>query len=718
MSELQDRVREVKFFTTMDLKNGYHLIRIKEGDEWKTAFRCQYGLYEFLVMPFGLTNAPATFQDMMNHIFRDMLDQGVIAYIDDVLIYAETEEKHDELVKEVLKRLEENGLVISPEKCVWGKNKVEFLGYIISEDGIEMAKDKVETVLVWEPPKSLKETQAFLGFANFYRRFIKDFSKICRPLTESTNGDAKKWEWTIAMGLAFDELKRRFTTTPILRHFDPRKVCVVETDASDFALGAVLSQNGDDGRLHPVAFHSRKFTPAEINYEIHDKELLAIVDCFKVWRRYLEGAIHTVQVYSDYQNLEYFTTTKVLNRRQARWAQELAGVDFKIFYRPGKQNGKPDALSRRPEFRPEKGGGEDQPITTILNKEHFSNPIISSISSAGEGTIFIVSSAHLSSIPPVKWSEEFLKSVRDAGQLDKEYQEAAKQAKEPLMIEDGILYRKMKLWVPKDLIKMVLESEHDSRIAGHFGQDKTIELIRRNFWWPRMDETIIDYVQSCTECQKDKTACHQQYGLLQPLELPYAPWQSIAMDFITDLPESSGCDQLWVVVDRFTKMAHFIPLQKDGKTTEDLARIFAREIWKLHGLPTDIVSDRDSRFTSTTWKAFIGTLGIKPRMSTAFHPQTDGQTERQNQTIEAYLRSFVNHEMDDWVDLLPMAEFAYNNSVTSATGLSPFYANYGYHPIASNPMATAARNPASKAYAHWMHTVHESAKLALEKARE
>jgi hypothetical protein len=233
-----------------------------------------------------------------------------------------------------------------------------------------------------------------------------------------------------------------------------------------------------------------------------------------------------------------------------------------------------------------------------------------------------------------------------------------------------------------------------------------------------MDETIIDYIQSCVECQKDKTARHLKYGLLQPLELPYAPWRSIAMDFITDLPESSGCDQLWVVVDRFTKIAYFIPLQKDGKTTADLAKIFPKEIWKLHGLPTDIVSDRDSRFTSTTWKAVIGTLGIKPRMSTVFHPQTDGQTEWLNQTIEAYLRSFVNHEMDDWVDLLPMAEFAYNNSVTSAMGLSLFYANYGYHPIASNPRATAARNPASKAYAHWMHTVHEIAKLALEKARE
>jgi hypothetical protein len=209
---------------------------------------------------------------------------------------------------------------------------------------------------------------------------------------------------------------------------------------------------------------------------------LAIVDCFKVWRRYLEGAMHAMQVYSDHQNLEYFTTIKVLNRHQARWAQELAGVDFKIFYRPGKQNRKPDALSRCPEFCPEKGGGDNQPIMMILHKKHFSNPIISAISSRGEGTIFIVSSARLSSIPAVKWSEEFLKMVRDAGQNDKDYREAAKQVKEPFMIEDGILYRKMKLWVPKDLMQTVLELEHDSKIAGHFGQDETIELIRWNFW--------------------------------------------------------------------------------------------------------------------------------------------------------------------------------------------------------------------------------------------
>jgi len=195
------------------------------------------------------------------------------------------------------------------------------------------------------------------------------------------------------------------------------------------------------------------------------------------------------------------------------------------------------------------------------------------------------------------------------------------------------------LWIPEDgnLKTLILESEHDTKITGYMGQDKTIELIRCNFWWLKMNERIIDFVRSCPECQKNKAACHQLYGLSSPLELPYAPWQSIAMDFITELPLSEGCDQLWVVIDRFTKMAHFLPLKVEKKTVADLAVIFAQKVWKHHGLPSDIVSDRDLRFTSETWQEFLWLSSIRPRMSTAFHPQTDRQTERLNQTIEVYL---------------------------------------------------------------------------------
>jgi len=233
-----------------------------------------------------------------------------------------------------------------------------------------------------------------------------------------------------------------------------------------------------------------------------------------------------------------------------------------------------------------------------------------------------------------------------------------------------------------------------------------------------MNEQIIDYVRSCPECQKNKTARHQPYGLSSPLELPYVPWQSIAMDFITDLPTSEGCDQLWVIIDRFTKMAYFIPLPQNEKMAAHLAVRFAKEIWRFHGTPTDIVSDRDSRFTSEVWQEFLKILGIRPRMSTAFHPQTDGQTERLNQTIEAYLRAFVGHEQEDWVQLLPMAEYAYNNSTTTGNGTSPFYANYGFHPATLNPPSSEPLNPASMAYGHWMISIHKEAKEGLEAAQE
>jgi len=720
MQELQDRVQGAQWFTKMDLKNGFHLIRMREGDEWKTAFRTRYGLFEFQVMPFGLTNAPSTFQDMMNHVFSDMLDVGVLAYMDDILVYVDTEKQHDNTVREVLRRLQRNGLAVSPEKCVWKTQEVEFLGYIIGREGIKMSQEKVEAVLEWKTPRNLTEVQSFLGFANFYRRFIQDYSRVARPLTELTKKEqGKEWSWSLEAEAAFQELKRRFTTAPILAHFDAAKPVIIETDTSDYAIGAVLSQRDNENRLHPVAFHSRKFQPAEINYEIHDKELLAVVDAFKHWRRYCEGATHQIQVYSDHQNMEYFTTTKVLNRRQARWAQELAGIDFRIYYRPGTKNGKPDALSRRSEYRPEKGGVENQPITTVLGKNHFEERL---------SHTFVCSSARIASLPERKWSEEFLVKVKEEGEKDEAYAQAMKQEAvteelppkdrkvKELRKKNELLYRRNLLWVPRNLVQQITESEHDTKVAGHMGQDKTIELIRRNFWWPKMNERIIDFVRSCPECQQNKANRHQPYGLSSPLELPYAPWQSIAMDFITELPLSEGCDQLWVIIDRFTKMVHFLLLR--NKTAADLAVIFGREIWKHHGLPADIVSDRDSRFTSEVWKEFLQTSGIRPRMSTAFHPQTDGQTERLNQTIEAYLRTFVSREQDDWVRLLPMAEFAYNNSITVGNGMSPFYANYGFHPVAMDPASTEPLNPASRVYAHWMHTMHDESRQGLEEAQE
>jgi len=312
MTELRERVPGATIFTKLDLKDGYHLIRIKKGDEWKTAFRTRYGHYEYKGMPFCLVNAPATFQARMNTILREFLDHGVVVYLDDILIYSKTMKEHKALVKQVLVRLERHDLVVSLKKSVFHVDRVEFLGYIMGKSGVTMSEKKVESILNWKALRSVKHVQIFIGFANFSQRFIENFSKVCKPITDTlkTKGGKHLWFRGEEQDKAFEELKRRFTSAPILAHFYPDRKTVIETDASDFALGCILSQYVGK-RLLPVAFHSRKLNDVEQNYEIHDKELLAILEACREWKHSLLGADEPVTVYTDHQNLQYFLTRKV-----------------------------------------------------------------------------------------------------------------------------------------------------------------------------------------------------------------------------------------------------------------------------------------------------------------------------------------------------------------------------------------------------------------------
>ena len=361
ISETFDRLGKAKRFTKLDMRGAYNLLRIAEGDEWKTAFRCRYGHFEYQVMPFGLMNAPGTFQAFVNDVLRDFLDDFVVVYLDDILIYSESPEEHEEHVKKVLSRLEAAKLSLKLEKCEFDKTKVDFLGYVISTDGISMDPSKVAAIQEWATPKSAFDIQVFLGLANFYRRFVKNYSKIATPLTALLKKNAK-FIWSRAAQAAFEKLKYRLSTGPILRHFDPSKPCIMETDASDYALGGVVSQYDENGLLHPIAFYSRKLLPAEMNYQIYDKELLAIVATFKHWRHYLEFSEDITVVLTDHRNLEYFSTTRNLSRRQVRWAEILSDYNFVIKYRPGSQNAAADALSRRD--KPE-GEGEAPPGACI-----------------------------------------------------------------------------------------------------------------------------------------------------------------------------------------------------------------------------------------------------------------------------------------------------------------------------------------------------------------
>ncbi|KAK3541748.1 hypothetical protein QTP86_002145, partial [Hemibagrus guttatus] len=334
-------------FTKLDLRSAYNLVHIREDDEWKTAFHTTHGHYEYCVMPFGLTNAPAVFQALINGVFRDLLGRGVIAYIDDILVYSTSMEDHVRQVREVLARLQRFHLFVKLEKCEFSWTTVTFLGYVISPRGVEMDTSKVWAVSDWPTPATIKELQRFLGFANFYRRFIQSYSSVAAPLTSLLRGKPKKLSWTDQARVAFQRFKDCFTTAPILCH--PDRLFVVEVDASSSGLGAVLSQrHGDPEKVHPCAFYSRKLMTAEVNYDVGNRELLAIKAALEEWCHWLEGACHPFQVLTDHRNLEYLC----LNPRQARWALFFTRFQFTVSYRPGSKNGKVDALSRQSEGPP------------------------------------------------------------------------------------------------------------------------------------------------------------------------------------------------------------------------------------------------------------------------------------------------------------------------------------------------------------------------------
>ncbi|KAK3548954.1 hypothetical protein QTP70_021664 [Hemibagrus guttatus] len=331
-----EQLRGAQVFPKLNLRSAYNLVCIREGDEWKTAFHTTHGHYKYCVMPFGLTNTPAVFQALINEVFRELLGRGVIAYIDDILVYSASMEEHVIQVREVLARLQQHHLYVKLEKCEFHHSMVTLLGYMISHQGVEMDTVKDQAVTEWPEASTVRELQRFLGFANFYRRFIRNYSSVAGPLTSLLRGKPKKLSWTDQARTAFLQLKDRFSTAPILRHPDPELPFVVEVDASCSGIGAVLSQrHGEPGKLHPCTFHSRKLTAAERNYDVGNRELLAIKAALEEWRHWLDGARHLFQVLTDHRNLEHLRGAKRLNPRQARWVLFFTWFVFTVTYRLG-----------------------------------------------------------------------------------------------------------------------------------------------------------------------------------------------------------------------------------------------------------------------------------------------------------------------------------------------------------------------------------------------
>ncbi|KAI3827735.1 hypothetical protein L1987_01818 [Smallanthus sonchifolius] len=587
IDDLFDQLQGASWFSKIDLRSGYHQLKVREEDVPKTAFRTRYGHYEFLVMSFGLTNAPAAFMDLMNRICRSMLDRSVIVFIDDILVYSKNEGDHHCYLREVLEVLKQEKLYAKFSKCAFWLREVKFLGHVINTKGIMVDLAKIETVKEWNIPKTPTEIRSFLGLAGYYRRFIQDFSRIASPLTKLTRKEVK-YEWGPTQNNAFEELKTRLTQAPVLTLPEGNEDLVVYSDASSQGLGCVLMQRG---------------------------KLAAVVFALKIWRHYLYGVKCTI--YSDHKSLKYFFEQKKLNMRQRRWLELLKDYDYEILYHPGKANVVADGLSRKE---------QSDPIRIKACQLILMPHLMSEISKAQDEALL----------------ERNIKRERMVGQPAK-----------------------------------IIDEAHKSRYSIHPGTNKMYQDLKKEYWWPGMKNDVTEYVNKCLTCSLVKAEHQKPCGKMQPLPIPEWKWEEITMDFITKLPRTSkGNDTIWVIVDRLTKSAHFLPIRETA-SSEKLAEVFIKEIVSRHGMPVSIVSDRDTRFTSRFWKKFNEAMGTRLNISTAYHPQTDGQSERTIQTLEDMLRACIIDFGGRWDNPLPLAEFSYNNSYPSTIGMPPFEMLYG-----------------------------------------
>ena len=740
---IRNDVARAKIRTKLDMSDAYEQIRVEPEDVEKTGFSTVLGTFVSNVMQMGDCNAPATFQRLMTMIFREHIGRFTYVYLDDIFIFSDTVEEHEKHLEIVFNILRKSHLFLGADKCEIYSQRMDCLGHIVDDTGIHADADKMRSIRDWPQPQNYNDIQRFLGLVNYIAQFMPNVSNYTSPL--SAISKLKTFQWTALHERCFEMIKQLACRSPVLTPIDyPRAIREGEEiflicDASTVGVGAYYGQGKNWKTCRPAGFLSKKFSSAQISYRTYEQETIAILEGLMKWEDKLLG--RPIKIVTDHRALEHFESQARLSNRQIRWAEYLSRFKFKIEYVEGEQNIVADALSRYyaslppgtkiPEdvwvdadkrLDPE---GEDLPIDRQLKGKAVRpirqkrpppkrigkplcktrKPIIEESNTEiipddeDTGNVF-TSGTHQSSRLPQKLGKSFLDVIRRGYTSDVILKKVVNAIHEHpyFTLEDGFLYVKNSMnervvCVPRSLFEgrriteIAIDQAH--RIIGHKASRKTLEYLKRYYWWPTMSKDVDAFCKSCGECQTIKSSTSKPYGLLHTLPIPNRPWESVGMDFVGPFPKSKGFDYMLVVICRLTSMVHLIPMNTTA-TANDVAWLYLREVVRLHGIPKSIVSDRDARFISKFWQELHRLAGTRLMMSTAYHPQTDGATERAIRHVEHVLRTLVDSDQLNWADCCPMAEFAINSSVSATTHFAPFELNYGWLPSMLNERTDAS----------------------------
>ena len=727
MDDILDQLGDCKFFSTLDLKSGYWQIRVHPDSQEKTAFITPQGLYEFRVMPFGLMNGPAVFQRLMQQVVMGLNpEEGpdhIAVYLDDILVFSKSLDEHRNHLKQVFQRIEEVGLKLNPKKCSFACQRVEYLGHIITAQGLKPNPDRIEAVKQYKVPHDVHTVRQFLGLTSFYRRFVPGFAQIASPLHELTKKGIA-FKWTEACQTALDQLKDKLVESPVLAYPNFNEEFTLETDASVHGLGAILSQVQEDKKLHPVAYASRALSDQEKRYAITELETLAVVWAISHFHSYLYG--HDVTVLTDHSAVKAVLCNPGGSSKHARWWTRVFGAGIRnvdIIYRAGRDNANADALSRQPHL-PAPAVGTVDDDAQVLSIE-TSDMDISSLLELKPELITSEYNSHGFSEEQKK-DEEILSMIRFQQEkiLPEDTANArriAAQAPMFTMIEEILYYLDDKqpdvkrIVVPKHLRVQIMQNYHSSIMAGHFSGVRLYKTLSRRWWWDGMYSDAVEYCKNCPQCAIVSGTGRKSNPPLKPIPVERV-FQIVGVD-IMELPKTSKGNQYVVVFQDFLSKWPFVFATKDQKATT-LAKLLVEEVVPVIGVPEALLSDRGTNLLSHLMRDVCELLGVAKLNTTAYHPQCNGLIERFNRTLKMMLRKHVDKFGPQWDRFLPGVLWAYRNTPHDSTGEKPSFLLFGVDCRSPTEAALVPTQISSTPGVQDISDYREELILSLSEARE